>query len=260
MPWGAAIAAAGAIGGALITSNASSDAAKSAANTQANSAAAANAVQTQEFNTVQQNLAPYQQGGGNALAALQAQLGIGPGGTITPNAPLTTPFSAQAFTASPGYNYQLQQGTNAVLNNASATGGVNSGNTLRQLQSVGQGVANQDYWNQYNAYTQRQNTLFNQLFGLTGIGQNAAAGVGNAALSTGNNISQNLVGAGNAQAAGTVGAANASNAGVNNSLPYLLSFAQQFGGASGSSGANSLNGTAFAPSDGGTGSTYPSWY
>jgi hypothetical protein len=44
---------------------------------------------------------------------------------------------------------------------------------------------------------------------MAGMGQNAAAGVGNQAVATGGNIGANIVGAANAGAAGQIGVANA---------------------------------------------------
>lgn len=219
MPWGAAIAAVGAIGGALISSSGQKSASSDAANAQVQATNAADATQLQMFDQVQKNLAPWQTAGGNALTALQGQLGLNADGSLTPNAPLTKPFN---YTSSPGLNASIQAGTGAVLNNRSALGGVNSGNTLRELMSVGQQSTYQDYWNQYNAQNQQNNNLYQMLSGLSGQGQSAAAGVSNAGVATGNNIAANQIGAGNAQAAGIIGGANATSGAINNSLPYLL--------------------------------------
>lgn len=207
----AGVGAAGSIGGALIGGNA----AESAASTQANAANKAAKLQEQQFNTTTQNLAPFLQGGQNTLATLLAQLGIGKNGTLTPGAPLTTPFSAATYQQSPGYQFQLNQGVNAVQNAASATGGINSGNTLKALTQYGQGLANQDYYQAQSVYQGQQNQLFNYLQTIAGSGQNAGAQLGalgsNAASNAGNYITQ----AGNASAAGTIGAANALTGGIN---------------------------------------------
>lgn len=56
---------------------------------------------------------------------------------------------------------------------------------------------------------QFQQQRFNQLFNVLGIGQNAAAGQGSAALQTGANVSNILSGVGQTQAAGTQGQQNA---------------------------------------------------
>lgn len=110
-----------------------------------------------------------------------------------------------AFQGSPGFQWQLQQGMDAIQNSASAQGGVVSGNTLKALQTYGQGLANQDWYNYLH-------TLLN----LGGLGENAAAGVGNAFMNQGN-----------AQAAGTVGTTNA----LTNILPFLLGGSNPGGGS-----------------------------
>lgn len=50
-----------------------------------------------------------------------------------------------AFQAGPGYQFAMDQGTQAALRGASAGGMLNSGNTLTALTQFGQGLANQEY-------------------------------------------------------------------------------------------------------------------
>lgn len=50
-----------------------------------------------------------------------------------------------AFQAGPGYQFALDQGTQAALRGASASGMLSSGNTLTALSQYGQGLANQEY-------------------------------------------------------------------------------------------------------------------
>lgn len=274
IPWGLAAAAVGAIGSAVIGGNV----AQSAADTQANAATSASATeaaaadqatqaQLQMFGQTEANEQPFLAAGGNALTALQAGTGTAPGGTgsgpLNTPYPTMAPFTTAQFQNSPGYQFQLQQGEGAVLNNASAIGGVNSGNTLRALTQVGQGTANQDYWNAYNAYvnnyqqgyqqyTNNQNQTFNQLQTLAGSGQNAAGNlgalgsatagnVGNIATGTAAQIGANTIGAGNSISAGQVAAgqtaSNALNSTSNNALLLSLlnggSTGQTSGGPSG---------------------------
>lgn len=53
--------------------------------------------------------------------------------------------ATNAFQAGPGYQFALDQGTQAALRGASAGGMLNSGNTLTALAGFGQGLANQEY-------------------------------------------------------------------------------------------------------------------
>lgn len=165
----------------------------------------------------------------------------GTAASINPNAPLTKPFTAADLTQTPGYNFEMQQGQQAVQNSGAAQGGAFSGNTLKALQTFGTGLAQQDYWNQYNAYTQQQNTQFNQLSSLAGAGQNAAAQQGGFAGGAANQIGNNLTNIGNVQAAGTVANANSQN----NLINSLLA---QFGGGSGiGNGLSSIYGALTNP-------------
>lgn len=72
-----------------------------------------------------------------------------------------------SFQQSPGYQYQLDQGLKAVERRNAATGTLLGGNTLRELQETGQGLANQDYYN-----------FINTLVGQANIGLNAATNQG----------------------------------------------------------------------------------
>lgn len=53
--------------------------------------------------------------------------------------------ATSAFQTGPGYQFALDQGTQAALRGASASGMLNSGNTLTALTEYGQGIANQEY-------------------------------------------------------------------------------------------------------------------
>lgn len=199
MPLGAAGWAAVAVAGAgLVSADMSSNAAKSAANTQANSANQASQVEQNQFNQTQANLQPYMQQGTMALSDI--------------NKFMANPSMVAQL---PGYQFQLQQGTQAIDNSASASG--LTGNTLKALSDYGQGTA-----------ASYSNTYWNQLMQMANLGQTSAAGVGNIGASTANSIGQNTIGAGNAIAAGQVGSAGAINTGVNNGIQnWLLANQQQ---------------------------------
>lgn len=169
------------------------------------------------YDQAQQGLSPYINAGTNALGDLQKMLGIGPGGAgptspvlqmlgIGPNgAPTGGGINPSTFQGSPGYQYALQQGTNAVTNNAQGNLG---GNQLLALQQKGQGLANQN-WNQYlgNVGNSWQ-SLVGNVSGIAGNGQNAATDLAGMGLKTGALVGGNQIGAGQAQAAGTIGSAN----------------------------------------------------
>lgn len=170
--------------------------------------------------------------GANALTSA-----LSPGGDLSSRWTSTfqAPTAAEAA-ATPGYQFQLQQGLNALQNSAAARGGLLSTGTAKNLNNYAQGVASTNYQNTYNnalqAYNtnfstneQSQNDLFNRLYSTTGLGANAAANLNNVTAGSTNalqsgilgnatQIGNDIMGVGNAQAAGTVGAANALQGGL----------------------------------------------
>ena len=96
-----------------------------------------------------------------------------------------------AIEQSPGFQAIARQGEEAILQNASATGGLRGGNTQGALARFRPALLDQ--------FIERQ---FGRLGGIASMGQNAAAGVGSAGLSTGANIGNVLMSRGAATAAG----------------------------------------------------------
>jgi hypothetical protein len=137
------------------------------------------------LNTSGAALAPFQAGGTAAVGAYENLLGLG---GQAPN--------FDAFTSSPGYQFEVNQGNQAINRAAAASGGAFSTTTLAQLGAYDQGLAS----TQYNNYLA-------QLYGLSQLGANAGVARGSQAL-TGAGLAGNAqVGAGVSRG---VGAANAS--------------------------------------------------
>ncbi len=249
MPFGlAAILGGSSLLGSFISGNAASNAAQ----TQATAANRASDIQLAEFAQMQGNLAPFLSSGGSANNALdQALFGGGYGelgNLLTPaqsqfgSAPQYQPLTAQTFQQSPGYQFQLGQGIDAIQNSAAGKTGAVSGNMLKSLQQYGTGLANQDWyganalnlsnfqnqqatpWTQnVGLFNQNKTQGFNFLNALNQQGQSAGAGLGTAGINTGQLVGNNTIGAGNAQAAGQVGQANAITGGINSLSTGLLS-------------------------------------
>ena len=221
------------------------NAATKAAADQEAAAKYASQIQLQMFDESKAGLAPFVQGGLSSLSALQKGLGIGTGGTGQGS--LNTPYAAfnpslASLEATPGYQFQLGQGEKAITSQATATGGVGGGNTLKALMDYGQGLAGTTYQNAFSNWAtqaglsqNQQNQSYNQLYNLLNLGESAAAGTGAQAISTGNSLASNAIGAGNAQAAGVIGASNASSSGINNLLSSLIG-----GGVAGGGGLFSI--------------------
>lgn len=181
---------------------------------QAGAANHATDVQQHMFDTTQANLKPYMTAGSNSLGQLMNLLGLGPNGQSG---------IQSALTSTPGYNFQFNQGEQALLDAKSATGGVRGGNTLKALTAYGQGMGQTEY----------QQALAN--YGsVASLGENAAANLGNTSASVGANIGNSIMAGGNAASAGLVGAGNAINSGMSN---YLLYSMMNNGGGAGGIGA-----------------------
>ena len=118
------------------------------------------------------------------------------------------------FQADPGYQWQMQEGTNAINNNAAASGLRLSGATQKALQRYGQGLANQTYQQAYNRFAdtrnygaQQRQDQYNRMAGLAGMGQTASQYMSNQANTQGQNLA-NLYGSMGANtAAGIMGQA-----------------------------------------------------
>ncbi len=194
------------VGGSLISGYLGSQGSQNAANTQSQASNQATNAQLQMYNQTQNNLAPYMNAGASVLPQLQGFAGS------VPN------FGSFNWNPSndPGYQFRLNQGLQGVMDQSTAMGGgINSGNTLKALMDYGQGQASQSYQQEFNNWLaqnsqalQGQNQAFSQLYNTAGMGQNAAAGVGSAAMQTGTNIGQNIMGAGNASAANSIAQGN----------------------------------------------------
>ena len=195
----AAAAVAGGVG-LYSASKASKSASKSANQaSQAQIASDAQAIEEQrrQFDEVQKLLAPYNEAGTKGLSAQQDLLGL--------NGANKQAAAYNSIANSPAMAAYAQQGENALLQNASATGGLRGGNTQGALAQYRPQLLNQLINQQYA-----------NLGGITSIGQNAAAQTGNAGMATANNISGLLQNSGSAQAANYMaqGKANANQWGA----------------------------------------------
>lgn len=163
--------------------------------------------QEQQWNTQQTEAAPFLQAGQGAVTTLAGLLG--PNGSLNAPNPAGTfeaPTAAQAQ-AQPGYQFGLQAGQTALQSSAAANGSLFSGGTAKALNNYAQGYADTNYQNvyqnalntyqtQFNAFNTGQNNTYNRLAGLAGIGQQTSAQLGNQGVSTGNSISNTLLGGG----------------------------------------------------------------
>jgi hypothetical protein len=210
----------GAIGGALGGAFEGSESVNQASGAQQQAAQGGIDEQRRQFDAVQKLLQPYTQAGAGALAQQQALLGMG-----TPEAQQQ---AINALQSGPQFQALQQQGENSILQNASATGGLRGGNVQGALAQFRPALLSSLIDQQYS-----------RLGGLASLGQNAAAGVGNAGMSTGTNIATLLGRQGQAQAGGILGQQSALTGGINQAFGAVQGaggFGKLFGGGFGGSG------------------------
>jgi hypothetical protein len=123
-----------------------------------------------------------------------------------------------AIENSAGFQAQVQQGENAMLQNASATGGLRGGNIQGALAQYRPAML-----------TNAINQQYANLGGLTQMGQNSAAGVGSSGMTSANNVASLLAQQGAASAGGVLGQANAYS-GLLNAPMQLLGMQAGAGG------------------------------
>lgn len=206
----AVIAGGAAIAGGAMASSASNKAAK----TQAASADKASQIQQANFEQTREDLTPYKQAGDTSLKQLMGQMGS--------NGYFNQSYEGDKFNfqADPSYKFRQQQGFDGIQSQAAAQGGLLSGATLKALNDYNSNLASQEYGNAFNRWQSTDNNnyerfnadqtnRYNRLSNLVGVGQNAAAQVGNAGAQTSQAVANNTMAGANSIAAGQVGSANA---------------------------------------------------
>jgi hypothetical protein len=168
------------IGGSM-QSSAAKSAAETAAGAQERAAALGIEEQRRQFDEIRQLLEPYVAAGTPALQAQQAMLGFG--GRAAEQAQI------DAVQRSPMFQERVRQGEEALLQRASATGGLRGGNVQAALAQFRPALLAEEL-----------ETRFGRLGGMVGLGQRSAVGVGEAGLQTGRDVSGLLATQGAARA------------------------------------------------------------
>jgi hypothetical protein len=179
------------VGGTSLASSAvGSKAAKSAGQLQYDASQAGVAETRAAREEMRGLLQPYVAAGGPALQAQMAALG------------LSGPEAQQEYVAqqeqSPAFQALARQQEEALLQNASATGGLRGGNVQGALAQFRPALLNQFLEQQYG-----------RLGGMTSLGQQSAAGVGTAGMQSAGSIADLLAQGGAARAGAKLGSANA---------------------------------------------------
>lgn len=155
---------------------------------------------------------PWRQAGMGALSGLQDLL-----------------KNPQSIQDSPAYQFRFEQGNKALERNLAARGGTLGGGALKELTRYGQGMAGDEFQNQ-----------FNRLASLAGLGQAATNQTGAYMGNFGAQQAEGIGNLGNIRASSYLGAAGALNQGVGDYMNYNLM--RDIYGVGGSSGGSSAGG------------------
>jgi hypothetical protein len=139
-----------------------------------------------EFDLERADLAPWREAGGKAIG--QGYDMLQPG---------------YDYTASPGYEFRFKEGQRAVDSGAASRGRLMSGGTIKDEMRFGQGLAAQDF-----------NDQFNRTMAVAGGGQQATTAGAQLGNQTAHGIADLYTQMGNAKASGYVGQANAIGSGI----------------------------------------------
>jgi len=184
-----------------------------ASSVQAGAAQAGIDEQRRQFDAVQKLLAPYVSAGQPALEAQQAFLGL--------RGPEEERAAIERIRGGETFQTLARQGEEALLQRASATGGLRGGNIQGALAQFRPALLSNLIEQQYG-----------RLGGMTSLGQQSAAGVGTAGMTTGTNVANLLGRQGQATAGGILGQQGALTGGIT----------QAFGAIQGAGGFGNLFG------------------
>ena len=198
------------------------DAAEDAANIQAGAAGQGIAEQRRQFDALQALLKPYTEAGVPALEQQQAFLGL--------RGPEAEQAAIERISGGETFQALQRQGEEALLQRASATGGLRGGNIQGALAQFRPALLNQALEQQYS-----------RLGGMTSLGQQSAAGVGTAGMQTGVNVANLLGQQGAALAGGELGQAKAYGQILNMPAQFLgMQYGAGGGGSAGTPGFGNL--------------------
>lgn len=173
----AALGLATAVGGGLLKSSAGNK----AADAQAQAAMYAADLQDKQFQQTRSDMAPWRTAGSQAIGQLSDMLKPG-----------------YDHTTSPGYEFRFDEGRRAVEGSAASKGLLLSGGNLKDLTRFGQGVAADDF-----------NQQFNRTAAVASGGQQAVSTLGQLGAQSAAQRGEYATQAGNARASGYVNQGNA---------------------------------------------------
>ena len=194
------------IGSAVVGGVVSSRSASKAAQAQQEASGASIEEQRAQFEAMQRTLKPYVDAGTPALRQIASYSDIAQP-ALNEQQALIGMFGAEAqqqainrIEESPLYLEQVRQGENAILQQASATGGLRGGNIQAALAQFRPAVLSQMIENQYSKLGGMADFGGSAALNLAKMGQASGAGVGAAGMNMASNIGTALTNTGQAQA------------------------------------------------------------
>ncbi len=199
-----------AVVGGIMSSRAQKSAAKSASQAQTRAADQGIAEQRRQFDAMQQLMAPFVSGGQDAFTQMLGLTGVG--------GPEAQQQMIERIQAGPEYGALVGQGEEAILQSASATGGLRGGNVQEALAKFRPEILSSLINQQYS-----------RLGNIAGMGQNAAAGQASAGMNMASNIG-NLYGQQGAAQAGAALARGQATANMWGNIAGSVGLAAGLGG------------------------------
>ena len=144
---------------------------------------------------------------------------MGTGITANP----TGGFNYNSF-ADPGFQFQLQQGQDAIARATANRGGLLAGSTLGALNNYSQDYANSAYNNAFNRYQAQ----VGDLSGLAGLGGQMGSQVANLGSNVAGAVSNNITGLANAQTAAQLSNQNNWMQAAGSLIPAVMQYAWMF--------------------------------
>lgn len=204
-----------ALGASLGGGAAAAEGAEEAGQLQAAAAAQGIEEQRRQFDIAMEQLSPYQQAGVASMQQLIPYIGAGRPAIEAQQdlAGLRGPEAQRAaienLAASPEFQAQVEQGERALLQRASATGGLRGGNVQEALAQFRPQMLSQLVSQQYERLGGLADVGRTTAQNIAQLGQSAAAGQATSALQTGQQVSGLLGQAGAAQAGAAMAPAQA---------------------------------------------------
>jgi hypothetical protein len=227
------------VGGAgLIGSSMQASAASDASGIQAAASEAGIAEQRRQFDALQALMKPYVDVGKPAMAGYAAYAGAGPEAFEQQQAltgllgPERQKQAISQIEQGGGFQASVQAGEEALLQRASATGGLRGGNIQAALSQFRPQMLQEEIERQYGRLGGFSDIGRETQANLLKLGQASAAGVGAQGVETGTNVANLLAQQGAARAGGELGQAQAYS-GLFNLPAQMLGFQYAAGGEAG---------------------------